>query len=366
MKKFILLIIFLFFNPFVFAQYIGVVCLGESEYVQKITMDLDGNIQIGELYPSGYYPRRVDITDKGLVVVCNEGYYYSLYLTLSVLRIDIKGNINKIRDYDLSGYSVEVKNTKDNKYCLVTHEVENNPQYEWGITVLELMENDINPYKRQFFPDETVGELAISGTGLVFGLESRYVQILQMDSDGVLTDTGQLIDIGDTGNGEVEVAPDNKYAYVTNDSGSASGLVVLEIDENNNVTKKGRATGSSMQGCGELIVSKDSKTVLLIGIQGMEVYNVQANGDVVFNGQYFWLPLAQSAAMTPDGKFVVIAYDYRLEQEGLLSTLAVFKMNSDGTVTNLNKDVTLENLPGEMKFYQLPTPSVDIDWQMYE
>jgi DNA-binding beta-propeller fold protein YncE len=187
-----------------------------------------------------------------------------------------------------------------------------------------------------------------------------------MDSDGVLTDTGQLIDIGDTGNGEVEVAPDNKYVYVTNDSGSASGLVVLEIDENNNVTKKGRATGGSMQGCGELIVSKDSKTVLLIGIQGMEVYNVQENGDVIFNGQYFWLPLAQSAAMTPDGKYVVVAYDYRLEQEGLLSTLAVFRMNSDGTVTNLDKDVTLENLPGEMKFYQLPTPSVDIDWQMYK
>jgi hypothetical protein len=140
----------------------------------------------------------------------------------------------------------------------------------------------------------------------------------------------------------------------------------LEIGTNNNVTLKGRANGGSMDGCGELIVSKDSKTVLLIGIQGMEVYNVQENGDVVFNGQYFWLPLAQSAAITPDGKFVVVAYDYRLEQEGLLSTLAVFRMNFDGTVTNLNKDVTLDNLPGEMKFYQLPTPSVDIYWKVYE
>jgi len=362
MKKIVLFIIIFVVNTFVFSQYIGIVCLGESVYIQKIILDSDGNVTIGNLYTAIAWPIRLDITNNGLVLVAN--YSYGPTTPLSVFKIFNNGDVTKVRDYSLDGLGFESKITKDNKYCLITHSVENNPQYEWGITVLELMENNINPYKRQFLPDETAGELAISGTGLVFSSEISYIRILQIHSDGVLTNTGQLIYIGSIG--EIEVAPDDKYVYVTNDKGGYSGLIVLEIDENNNVTLKGRATGGSMQGCGELIVSNDSKTVLLIGIQGMEVYNVQENGDVVFNGQYFWLPLAQSAAITPDGKFVVVAYDYRLEQEGLLSTLAVFKMNSDGTVTNLNKDVTLENLPGEMKFYQLPTPSVDIDWQMYK
>lgn len=336
------------------------VSLAESNYIQKIIMDSEGNIQISDVYLVGRRPDRMDITNVGLVLIGNETYELPNYLTLSVLDINDTGNISKIRDFDLSGRAYEVKVTKDNKYCLITHSVENNPQYEWGITVFELMENDINPYKRQFFPDEMAGELAISETGLVFSLEISYIRILKIDNDGVLMNTGQLINLSSP-LGEIEVAPDNKYAYVAND-GPGSGLVVLEIGTNNNVTLKGRANGGSMDGCGELIVSKDSKTVLLIGIQGMEVYNVQENVDVVFNGQYFWLPLAQSAAITPDGKFVVVAYDYHSYD----STLAVFRMNSDGTVTNLNKDIIFSPFPGEMKFYQLPTPSVDIDWKVYE
>ena len=361
MKIFSILIIYtLFYIQLTFAQYVGVVRLGECEYVQKIIIDSEGNIEIGSKYKVAGYPQRLDITKNGLVIIANYSYNPPNYLTLSILKINNNGEIINVRGYDLNGIGFESKITKDDKYCLTTHSVENNPQYEWGITVLELMEDDINPYKRQFFPDEMAGELAISGTGLVFSLEISYIRILKIDNDGVLTNTEQIIDI-DPPLGEIEVAPDNKYVYVAND-GPGSGLVVLEIDENNNVTKKGRANGGSMDGCGELIVSKDSKTVLLIGIQGMEVYNVQVNGDVVFNGQYFWLPLAQSAAMTPDGKFIVIAYDYHSYD----STLAVFRMNSDGTVTNLNKDIIFSPFPAEMKFYQLPTPSVDIDWQMYK
>jgi len=361
MIKIILIIFYvIFYTQSLISQYVGIVCLGESTYIQKIELDNNGNITIGSLYTAIAWPIRLEITNNGLVLVAN--YSYGPTGPLSVFKIFNNGDIIKVRDYSLDGFGHEAKITKDNKYCLIIHSVENNPLHVAGITILELMNDDINPYIRQFYPYGQGYELATSGTGLVFDMGTRYIKILQMDSDGVLTDTGQLLDTGDTGNQELEVSPDNKYVYVA----KIGGLLIYEIDENNNVTYKGRAQSSYYPDPTDIIVSKDSKTVLLLNLGSLEVYNVQENGDLIFNGQKFLLPLAQSATITPDGKFVVVAYDYRLEQEGLLSTLAVFRMNFDGTVTNLNKDVTLDNLPGEMKFYQLPTPSVDIDWKLYE
>ena len=106
MKKIILLFITIFFlNNFSFCQYIGVVCLGESECIQKIIMDTEGNIQIGNIYPVGNIPLRLDITDKGLISVANYSYIPPNYLTLSILKININGEVVNVRYVDLDGWS---------------------------------------------------------------------------------------------------------------------------------------------------------------------------------------------------------------------------------------------------------------------
>lgn len=350
------------------SQYVGIYSLAEDEKIQAFYLDYNGNISLGEIIDVGSCPDRIAISNTGLVIVLNTSYFPPNYLTISVIKIDLNGDAIKVRDVDLGGRGYEVNISEDGKYAFVTHEVLlEEDQFDIGISVLELSENDVSFPPVQYLSLKYglgiwFGLSAFSEKNIFTGIWPSTSYIFTFDENNFLTYTNKTLNIGEGSKPDAEFTPDGKRCFI---SSLDHDLWVLDVDEQNNVSIWGTVE-TELKGPRDIAITPDSRLVLQVMTSypdGVAIYRNNEDGSIDFKGGITGILNPWAMAMTPDGKFATVIYNPSSYQ----SYMTVLKINGDETVERLpDKDVVIGPIANAVILYKLPTPSVDIDWKLYE
>jgi len=366
-RRAILLIYIFYINYCLFSQYIGIACSDDYHYAQAFYMDYNGNITLGDIFPTGVFPFRIDISDNGLVLIANNGYAPLEYLTLTVLKIAKTGNVYKIKDINLGGRSFDIQIMKNNKFVIVLHGY--GPQYEetdYGFSVLRLEENDIKEPPIQFLSllDNNINivNFDINSEGIILKILFSPLEKFYISTDGYIIYTGSNIPLLNIDPGDIQFSPDNERCYLTTDN----GLAVFDIDDYNNVSLWGYVnTFSKLYNPRDIVITPDSKLIL-------ESFESLGNAVVKFrnneDGTVQYIDKVEmerpgAMGMTPDGKYVVVGYNYTITK----TDMTVLRINPDETITRLiDKDIEGPRGINCIGMYKLPETSVNEIWEMYK
>lgn len=367
MKKIIILYMIFFIilmNSFS-EEYIGFGSMYGYMNLYTFRITEGGQIyQIGTIdIPGG--PRRVVTNDKGLVLVVMSG----LNGTFSVIKKEEDGQIHKIRDVDLTGQGHDIRFTKDGKYVIILHEInDNNDDFiDLGFSVYELNpdQTDIILPCKLFYSildKNWVSHFDITFDGLIIGIWTSNLATYKFIENG--TDV-EIIDLQETIPADVlsniTITPDDKLALVTGDP--PKDLLVFKIEEDN-VIDKGFVETSGKAGT-HIIVTPDSKVILEIllyfELATFEILNGDT-GNIVLRQEFGGIDLGQGLGITPNGRFAVLGYDY---SPGF-GRLRVYQINEDRTVIDLGVDYFTPGGVSHMAFCPQKTTSVETNWQMYK
>jgi hypothetical protein len=115
-------------------------------------------------------------------------------------------------------------------------------------------------------------------------------------------------------------------------------------------------------------VSPDDHFLFLIARDGNNVnsFHLSTSGSITPITLWKGFDLAQALALTPDGRFLVVAHTYYYSQPAAI--LSVFEVGEDGSLTYLaGKDVPLFAMPAELAFLPPPDPfpTAAKNWTLY-
>ena len=363
-RRAILLIYILYINYCLFSQYIGITCSDDYHYAQAFQMNYDGTITLGDIFSTGGFPSRINISKEGLVIIANNGYSYPDYLTLTVLKIDNAGSVQKVRDVDLGGMAFDICITKDNKYALGYHRYElGNDEYDYGMSILRLEKDDVKMPPIQFLSLKDLGlsavHWAINQYGVVLGITIDPLEVFDFNEEGCLTYTYNNIPFNDVSCQDIIFDNTGYRAYVT----TWHGLAIIDIDVEKNVSLRGYI--NTISHSPYYIVTTPDSRLIFESMNSGEVIIFRKNDDnnVVYKDKIDFPTGTGAMAITPDGKLIVVGYNYTISS----TDLSVIKINPDETVERLvDKDITVGRGTNCIGLYKLPETSVNEIWEMYK
>lgn len=115
-------------------------------------------------------------------------------------------------------------------------------------------------------------------------------------------------------------------------------------------------------------ISPDDRFLFIIAIDGNNVnsFDLSSSGTITPITRLSGFTLAQALALTPDGRFLVVAHHYLAGYPAAI--LSVFEVGEDGSLTYLSgKDVPLSDTVAELAFFPPSTAlsTAAKNWQLY-
>ena len=367
MKKLLLFFCIIILSTYLHCQYIGIACSDDYHYAQTFYMDNNGNITLGEIFTTGGFPYRIDISDSGLVLIANNGYSELTKATITVLKINLDGSVYKVRDVDLGGQSWDVCITPNNKYALVIHRIElPDDEWDYGISVLEITNDDVLLPIVDYISlkNEGVGiiNLDVNQNGIVLGLERTPLIKCILSIDGDITYTNETLELQNIVPYDIEFNCIGNRCFTICDN----GLAIIDVDEENNVSLWGYVnTSPKLYNPRDIVITPDSKLILeSFESLGNAVAKFRNNEDGTV--QYIdkvEMERPGAMGMTPDGQYIVVAYNYTITK----TDMTVLRINPDETITRLaDKDVEGPRGINCIGMYKLPETSVETNWEFYK
>ena len=355
----------IFLNSLLLSQYVGIACSYNDRNAQVFNMDSLGNIVLKEIINLNNTPIEMETTISGLILIVSYGYSPPTAMTLSVLKIEQDGSVKYVRDIDLGGGGLDVCITRDNKYVLIRHYYDQpNQEYDYGISVLRLIQNDVLMPPIQFLSMADLGivstNIDVNQDGVVLGVTRTPLEIFDISNEGYLSYTNNNIELDSFPTHEMEFSPDGRRCYL---SRLGYDLWVFDVDESKNVSLWGYIETPEVN-ARDLAITPDSKLILETMNSGtVNIYKNKEDGTVIYKDKISYPSGTGAMTMTLDGKYSVVAYGYTITK----TNLSVLKINPDETIIRLpDKDVTVAPGIECMAIYQLPPTLVETNWQMYK
>jgi hypothetical protein len=361
MKKniFILLLIFFFNISVALFSYRAMTCYGgESNIVTILDLDSEGNLSIYETIPTE------DQTDD--IIMASDGKSAFPYLgDISIFEIDKNQNIIYLGGSPVMYACANATISYDNKYIVTADSVETNLK-------LLRIENDLSlTYTGSYIDldlDEGLVYMAFSkfnNTILGGCFKSKEIAVLRLLENEQLIDTEQRLSTDPYRNNiYIIITPNGRFCYT---SGSAPyGVVCCEILPDGEVLYKGPVItgkwGTNFR------VTSDSRFLIMIDLTDLyngilRSYRIEDDGSLTEIDSIGNLPLLQTLDITPDNKYVLIAWDYRAATQ----QVSVIRLYNDGTLEKLDKDQTIPGAFSDIRFIPpYVTATDDAIWEMYE
>ena len=169
------------------------------------------------------------------------------------------------------------------------------------------------------------------------------------------------------GNYGLTQTSDGRFLYLF---GSGIGVSIFHVEDDGSLTTIREDGFFGMGNMHSIIMSEDDKFLFVVASGGNEVnsFALLPSGDISPITQLPGFPLAQAGALTPDGKYLVVAHSYYY-YPGIAAIMSVFQVNEDGSLTHLpEKDTNLNDTVAQIKFFpfqQWPTANRN-NWELYE
>ena len=355
-KKYLYLFIIFFLISYSSLAYKALAGLWDSDLIEVLNLDDEGNLTIEKTITLSTTAEEIAISPNGI-------FAFSHSINIHSYSIDNNQNVTYIGDSYEGGVSF-VSITTDLNYLMF---------FAWpnGNSGLQLykINDDLSlsstgsyiPYTSLLHP-LYYKESKFNNTIIANNYEYKEIAIFRRNNDELI-DTGQRIDITPyNGAGDLVITPNGRFAYIS--AGLPNATVCCEIFPNGDVTYKG-VVNNVATAC--IRVTSDSKYLIMIdsynSLYKIRSYRIETDGSLTLVCTIDNMELAQAMDITPDNKFVLVAWHYTSSTQ----TLSVFQLYSDGTLEKLDKDQIWSGGFSDIRFIPPYVTSTDDEiWEMYK
>jgi len=351
MKTILLLFLILFSNYFCFS-YKAITGEVDSNNSHILNLDDDGNLTIEKTIT-------LSTTAETIAVALNGKFAFSSSINIHAYSIDKNLNVTYIGDSYIGGVG-HIAITSDLNYLMFFAW----PNGNSGLQLYKINEDlSLSPTGSYIPYNETLDPLEYEESkinNIILANNSFYkeIAIFRRIEDQIF-DTCQRISIDPyKGNADLVMTPNGRFCYIS--GAPPKSTVCCEILPDGNVVYKGCVlTEGSSQGNK---ITSDSRYLLTLG-GGVWSLRIEDDGSLTFIDKSEDLPLAQGLAITPDNKYVYVAWNHNLQGQ----IISIFRLYPDGTLQKLDKDKLFPQIFTDTQFIPpYVTYTDDEIWEMYE
>ncbi len=355
----------LFFSVVAAAEqppYKGVIDYYNVYVNQFLTLDISGNITLGDLFGEGEWRFWIDATGHILLGYDND---FATTKSLKWYRIEEDGFVESpqrlpVRD----GSPVAWAPTP---FRVILGEL---PFRVWQLNPLSLEATIIS----EFNDPEAFGYFAALVPELNFlylNVRSEYKlrRVQYNDATGIISGPVTIFPTPRRGNMDMTQTSDGRLIVQLSSSGH---VTIFHVEDDGGLTVTQNVDSHSefdVVNIHRAAISPDDRFLFVIALDGNNVnsFDLSSSGTITAITRLTGFVLAQALALTPDGKLLVVAHHYYGGYPAAI--LSVFEVGEDGSLTYLSgKDIPLSNTVAELAFFPPPTElsTAAKNWTFYD